>query len=461
MFAFQSESSAEHRGSVRSSDGGGSFSGCEDFGDERGRIERKMEQIKERLTRISLAREADVDDFLSVTSNMGGGQENPQIARVRQHFEKKNKKHTQETEHLQKKLEQLQAKLCELDMGVIAEPSPRSAVLSNIRKTGPILREVTGSVISAPRGIAHMIKNTFGSADNIPDNLHGDGSNVGHSTFYSDAVANDDRLRSFPSNQCEQKADGGNPWHRIETLPAIPIDFTIHSASSDVPSTGPSPRLEGLSELRDEIRELKQQNQVLVDQIGKIQTYLQTEFNFYNSALHEERIKAQKLEEVLNETIELHQAEMIALRSDLNTIGTRMDYQYCDRFRSIEENIESTENRMVRMEANVREWFETRPRSVLSSMMLMGANILVELLKLVLFVVSFALDFVKPFTGTRTRAGFLILFLLVVAILAQSVDFAKLLRLLFSIFHSRSSEVPSLTTSRDNVPVTTLSGAHT
>uniref|UniRef100_A0A914R648 Uncharacterized protein n=1 Tax=Parascaris equorum TaxID=6256 RepID=A0A914R648_PAREQ len=59
--------------------------------------------------------------------------------------------------------------------------------------------------------------------------------------------------------------------HRIETLPAIPVDFTIHSTSSDVPSTGPSPRLEGLSELREEVREHKQQIQMLVDQLGKVQ----------------------------------------------------------------------------------------------------------------------------------------------------------------------------------------------
>lgn len=50
---------------------------------------------------------------------------------------------------------------------------------------------------------------------------------------------------------------------------------------------------------------------------------------------------------MLNETIELHQAEMIALKSDLNTIATRMDYQYSDRFRSIEENIESTQNKVL------------------------------------------------------------------------------------------------------------------
>lgn len=43
---------------------------------------------------------ADVDDFLSMTSSMEGGSENPQLTRVRQHFEKKNKKSSQEIEHL-------------------------------------------------------------------------------------------------------------------------------------------------------------------------------------------------------------------------------------------------------------------------------------------------------------------------------------------------------------------------
>ncbi|VDO42066.1 unnamed protein product [Brugia timori] len=104
---------------------------------------------------------------------------------------------------------------------------------------------------------------------------------------------------------------------------------------------------------------------------------------------------------MLNETIELHQAEMIALKSDLNTIATRMDYQYSDRFRSIEENIESTQNKMIRMEVNVKEWTEFRPQTTFNSVMLSGTNILVEFIKLVLLIVSFALDFVKPFTGTR------------------------------------------------------------
>ncbi|VDO44568.1 unnamed protein product, partial [Brugia timori] len=176
-------------GSLRSSDGGTSYAGgVDDIGlDDRTRIERKIEQIKERLSRISLAREADVDDFLSMTSSMEGGRENPQLARVRQHFEKKNKKSSQEIEHLKKKLEQLQSKLVDLNMGIVSEVSPKSSVLNNIRKTGPLLREV----IAAPRGIAHIIKSTFGSADNIPDSIASGASNVGHSTFYSDTQTND------------------------------------------------------------------------------------------------------------------------------------------------------------------------------------------------------------------------------------------------------------------------------
>lgn len=51
---------------MRSSDGGASYSGgLDDLGiDERTKIERKMDQIKERLSRISLAREGNAGFFV-------------------------------------------------------------------------------------------------------------------------------------------------------------------------------------------------------------------------------------------------------------------------------------------------------------------------------------------------------------------------------------------------------------
>ncbi|VDN04574.1 unnamed protein product [Thelazia callipaeda] len=423
---FESDSSWRG-GSLRSSDGGTSYFGSlDDAGhDERLRID------------------PDVDDFLSMTSNLEGGNENPQLARVRQHFEKKNKKSSQEIDHLQvnifssavfylgiiirfiKKLEQLQSRLVELDMGVITGPSHKSAVLNNIRKTGPLLREV----IAAPRGIAHMIKNTFGSADNIPDNVTNDVSNVGHSTFYSVVAQSNDRMHELDLQDGNSTASPPKRGHkRTETLPAMAFDLEnlVSSSHHELPANFGGAT--NTHELCSSIQELKAQNVLLIEQLSKLQTQNKSEFSYFNNALHEERIKTQRLEEMLNETIELHQAEMIALKSDLNTIATRMDYQYSDRFRSIEENIESTQNKMIRMEVNVKEWAESRPQTTFSSVMLSGTNILVEFIKLVLLIVSFALDFVKPFTGTRTRAGFVILSWLALMILSHFIDIDELLR---------------------------------
>uniref|UniRef100_A0A1I7VNB2 Protein CPR-5 n=1 Tax=Loa loa TaxID=7209 RepID=A0A1I7VNB2_LOALO len=435
--------------SLRSSDGGASQAGgVDDIGlDDRTRIERKIEQIKERLSRISLAREADVDDFLSMTSSMEGGNENPQLARVRQHFEKKNKKSSQETEHLKKKLEQLQSKLLDLNMGIVTELSPKSAVLNNIRKTGPLLREV----ISAPRGIAHIIKSTFGSADNIPDSIASDASNVGHSTFYSDTQTND-RIHNLDFENCDVAPLPAKRGHkRNETMPSLAFDLDNSMTSShNEPEVGFT-AANTVVELRNDVQELKAQNQALLEQLNKLQNQNKSEFSYFNNALHEERIKAQRLEEMLNETIELHQAEMIALKSDLNTIATRMDYQYSDRFRSIEENIENTQNKMIRMEVNVKEWTESRPQTTFNSVMLSGTNILVEFIKLVLLIVSFALDFVKPFTGTRTRAGFVILFWLALMIITHFINLDELIRRIGGILHLVSTSSSSNSTNLNSL----------
>lgn len=70
--------------------------------DERSRLERKIGKLREEITRNSIAREGDIEEYLKITGSMGQNRsENPQMTRIRQHFEKKNKKYTQETEHLQ------------------------------------------------------------------------------------------------------------------------------------------------------------------------------------------------------------------------------------------------------------------------------------------------------------------------------------------------------------------------
>lgn len=45
------------------------------------------------------------------------GNDNPQMVRIRQHYEKKNKRHTHNTELLRKKLETYEIRLADLDGG--------------------------------------------------------------------------------------------------------------------------------------------------------------------------------------------------------------------------------------------------------------------------------------------------------------------------------------------------------
>jgi hypothetical protein len=62
--------------------------------------------------RITVRVAEDVDEYISMcgaqASPPAGAADNPQLARIRQHFEKKNKKHVQETERLQ-----VEPKACE------------------------------------------------------------------------------------------------------------------------------------------------------------------------------------------------------------------------------------------------------------------------------------------------------------------------------------------------------------
>lgn len=94
------------------------------------------------------------------------------MARLRQNFERKNKKYSQEAEQLQRKLEDCEQKLLELESGIDPSKPAHKILLHNvghgITRTGASLKEMAGTVINAPFDVAKSVKrNVFGSADNI------------------------------------------------------------------------------------------------------------------------------------------------------------------------------------------------------------------------------------------------------------------------------------------------------
>ncbi|KHJ85232.1 hypothetical protein OESDEN_15046, partial [Oesophagostomum dentatum] len=123
---------------------------------------------------------------------------------------------------------------------------------------------------------------------------------------------------------------------------------------------------------------------------------------YMSRALEEERGKYMRLESTMNETIELHQAEFQALKQEQKGIANRLDYQYNDRFKRVEESVESVQNHMVRMENSIKDTLDIRLSAPAwgNAVFLSSANIVVEFLKIVLYLVATVLDLFLPYFGT-------------------------------------------------------------
>ncbi|VDO21146.1 unnamed protein product [Haemonchus placei] len=281
------------------------------------------------LQKIELARERDVEEFLMMTqgSESQKGADNPQMARLKQHFEKKNKRHTNELEQLQRKLATYEQRLVEIENGI--DSGSRTTVMSTVGQGIRYAYGMTETVMAAPLEFAQRLKSTFGSADNVND--PNDGANE---QVWLEVV--EDSVASSLYSKFRYTS------RKSDSLPANSslVKSSTPSRSRDVDTSG------------------------LTDPLLKVESEVVVAFVSTNLFLF-------RLETTMNETIELHQAEFQALKQEQKGIANRLDYQYNDRFKRVEESVESVENH-------------------------------VEFLKIVLYLVATVLDLFLPFFGTRS-----------------------------------------------------------
>ncbi|KAI8502354.1 transmembrane and coiled-coil [Branchiostoma belcheri] len=107
-------------------------------------------------TRYHRKKPEHVSEYLKLAANA----DRQQAARIKSVFEKKNQKSATNIQQLQRKLENYQRRLKEAqENGVVAHRQPKEV----LRDMGQGLR----AVVNKPKEFAHLIKNKFGSADNI------------------------------------------------------------------------------------------------------------------------------------------------------------------------------------------------------------------------------------------------------------------------------------------------------
>uniref|UniRef100_A0A182PP67 Uncharacterized protein n=1 Tax=Anopheles epiroticus TaxID=199890 RepID=A0A182PP67_9DIPT len=336
---------------------------------------------------------------------------------------------------------------------------------------GNIRHGVTGlsaTVISKPRKFAHLIRNKFGSADNI---------NQLTSTWYTGSAAESDLSgmdvgsggtegqQTTPnaggpgggqSNQhntsisdSEGRRAGATPGHgqqhhQHQQLHAVSSGHRHHgtaaggkysehdsecsSVTSDsIPLGSDKHRLscsqrcvnyKALNELREEHQKLKER----LDRVELIQK----EVTELSMALENERYRADRLEEQINDLSELHQNERENLKQAIADLEEKVQYQSDERLRDVNEILENCQTRISKMEqlsqqqyVTVEGIYNSNARAVVVKLI----NVVLTVLQVILLLVATVAGIIVPFLKTRLRVlTTLFCTLLLIAVVRQWPD---------------------------------------
>ncbi|XP_058173935.1 transmembrane and coiled-coil domains protein 2 [Anopheles ziemanni] len=375
------------------------------------RITTKIACTKEMIRKEQEARDSNVNEYLKMAANA----DKQQLQRMKAVFEKKNQKSANNISQLQKKLESYNKRY--KDMQQTQQKQQAQQPREMLRDVGQGLRNVGGNirhgvtglsatVISKPRKFAHLIRNKFGSADNI---------NQLTSTWYTGSAAEGDisgidrQRRSPRDGQLHGVASGGHRHH----APGPGGKYSEHDSecssvtSDSIPLGSDKHRLscsqrcvnyKALAELREEYQKQKER----LDRAELIQKDV-TELSM---ALENERYRADRLEEQINDLSELHQNERENLKQAIADLEEKVQYQSDERLRDVNEILENCQTRISKMEqlsqqqyVTVEGIYNSNARAVVVKLI----NVVLTVLQVVLLLVATVAGIIVPFLKTRLR----------------------------------------------------------
>ncbi|XP_064651790.1 transmembrane and coiled-coil domains protein 1-like isoform X5 [Lineus longissimus] len=439
-------------------------------------LQQKIARTRELIKMEQISKEENVNEYLKLSLNA----DKQQVQRIKTVFEKKNIKSTQNITQLQKKLENYQKKVRDVEQyGVMSHKQPREVlrdmgqglkgVGANIRDgitgfSGGVVDNIKGAtetIVSKPKEFASLIKNKFGSADNIR-NLPGYiESNIGSSTFYVESM--EESQASTDEGERSHHGSGTLPArdhhshppltpigygiaetpriyysgsHGSAPLPAsrgtklcytLPHSFKYGSddeASSVTSGSGPSAGAQSsphpqaqmmyapqinLDPIINEMQENREVQMKLRETVESLKTQMSTDYAFFKTSLEEERYRYERLEEQINDLIELHQHEMTNLKQELGSMEEKMEYQLEERTRDISEMLESCQTRITKMELQQQQQqlisMEGVENANARALITKLINVVLAILAVILVLVSTIANMLSPFITTRNFIG--------------------------------------------------------
>nr|XP_055225446.1 transmembrane and coiled-coil domains protein 2 isoform X4 [Gorilla gorilla gorilla] len=405
-------------------------------------LHQKILKITEQIKIEQEARDDNVAEYLKLANNA----DKQQVSRIKQVFEKKNQKSAQTIAQLHKKLEHYRRRLKEIEQnGPSRQPKDvlrdmqqgLKDVGANVRAGisgfgGGVVEGVKGSlsglsqathtaVVSKPREFASLIRNKFGSADNIAhlkDPLE-DGppeeaarALSGSATLVSSPkYGSDDECSSASASSAGAGSNSGaGPGGALGS----PKSNALYGAPGN------------LDALLEELREIKEGQSHLEDSMEDLKTQLQRDYTYMTQCLQEERYRYERLEEQLNDLTELHQNEMTNLKQELASMEEKVAYQSYERARDIQEAVESCLTRVTKLELQQQQQQVVQLEGVenANARALLGKfiNVILALMAVLLVFVSTIANFITPLMKTRLRITSTALLVLVLFLLWKHWD---------------------------------------
>ncbi|XP_015740544.1 transmembrane and coiled-coil domains protein 2 isoform X4 [Coturnix japonica] len=395
-------------------------------------LHQKILKITEQIKIEQEARDDNVAEYLKLANNA----DKQQASRIKQVFEKKNQKSAQTIAQLHKKLEHYHKKLKEIEQnGPSRQPKDvfrdmhqgLKDVGANVRSSisgfgGGVVEGVKGglsglsqathtAVVSKPREFASLIRNKFGSADNIAHLK--DTLDDGHPEEASRALSGSATLVSSPKygsdDECSSATSGSAGGSNSGAGPGglgSPKSNTLEGHHSNFDT------------ILEELREIKDSQSHLEDSMEDLKAQLQRDYTYMTQCLQEERYRYERLEEQLNDLTELHQNEMTNLKQELASMEEKVAYQSYERARDIQEAVESCLTRVTKMELQQQQQqvvqLEGLENATARNLLGKFINILLAVMAVLLVFVSTVANFITPLMKTRMRilsTALLVLFL--------------------------------------------------
>ncbi|XP_029661538.1 transmembrane and coiled-coil domains protein 2 isoform X5 [Formica exsecta] len=367
-------------------------------------IQSKIAKTRELIRIEQTTRDENVNEYLKLAANA----DKQQLTRIKTVFEKKNQKSAHSISQLQKKLDSYMKKLKNYEMN--GAPASHRQPREMLRDMGQGLK----TVMSKPREFAHLIKNKFGSADNINTLSHG-------STFYvndTPHAGNGDNasVEEDKTHHGSATLPGGCSLGSTQSAAAMKFPSEEGSECSSVTSeSGPGSRGQphachsnnaalSLKSIFAELQEHREHLDQMREKLDSVKT-LQQEVTYLSHSLQEERFRCERLEEQINDLTELHQNEVENLKQTITDMEEKVQYQSEDRLRDIHEMLESCQTKICKMEHQQQQHqqyvtLEGLDNSNARALVVKLINVVLTVLQVILLLVATGAGIMMPFLRT-------------------------------------------------------------